>query len=273
MARSACALLIRLTAHHAIFGPLMLDPSPLPAPDTGAGALVILPTFNEVENLGRIVPAVLAVLPDARVLVVDDQSPDGTGDLADELAAADPRVSVLHRTGPRGLGPAYLDGFAVALRDPSVQAVFEMDADFSHPPRYLPDFLVALRDWDVVLGCRYMDGGGVEGWGLHRRLLSRGGTAYARAVLGLPFRDLTGGFKCFRRSVLEELQRTGALQSVRPRGYGFQIEVTWRVWNHGFRIGEVPIVFPDRIHGQSKMSVAIMHEALLGVWRMRFGPW
>ncbi len=243
---------------------------PLPDPTTGAGALIVLPTFNEAENLPRIVPAIRAVLPRAKILVVDDQSPDGTGALADDLAANDPLVSVCHRTGPRGLGPAYLQGFALALQDPTVSAILEMDADFSHQPHYLPTLLQLLADWDLVLGCRYMPGGGVEGWGLHRRLLSRGGTAYARTVLGLPYRDLTGGFKCFRRGVLEALQQDGTLDAVRSRGYGFQIELTWQVWRHGFRIGETPIVFPDRTAGDSKMSLAIMGDALLGVWRMRW---
>jgi len=248
----------------------MAPARPLPDPETGAGALVLLPTYDEVENLPVVVPAILERLPAARVLVIDDQSPDGTGVLADRLAAADPRVSVLHRAGPRGLGPAYLDGFAWALEHTDAVAIFEMDADLSHPPRYLPDFLAALADWDLVLGCRYMPGGGVEGWGLHRRLLSRGGSLYASAVLGLPFRDLTGGFKCFHRSVLQRLADSGDLAAVRARGYGFQVELTWRVWRQGLRIGELPIVFPDRVRGESKMSAAILHEAAIAVWRLRW---
>lgn len=246
--------------------------SALPHPETGRGALIVLPTYNEVENLPRVLPAIRAVLPEARVLVVDDHSPDGTGALAERLAADDPLVHVSHRDGPRGLGPAYLHGFALALQDPTVLAIFEMDADLSHQPHYLPVFLRALADWDIVLGCRYMRGGGVEGWALHRRLLSRGATVYARVVLGLPYRDLTGGYKCFRREVLETLHSDGTLGQIASQGYGFQIELTWQAWRHGFRIGEVPIVFPDRIAGESKLSLAIMHEALLGVWRMRLTP-
>jgi dolichol-phosphate mannosyltransferase len=233
--------------------------------ETGAGAIVVVPTFNEAENLPRIVPAILAALPDARVLVVDDHSPDGTGDLADALAAADPRVRVSHRDGPRGLGPAYLHGFELCLADPDCTHVFEMDADFSHKPEYLRDLLAATAKADLALGCRYMPGGGVEGWGAHRQLISRGGNLYARGVLGLPFRDLTGGFKCFRREVLEGIDRA----AVRSVGYAFQIELTWRAWQAGFLIDEVPIVFPDRVHGESKMSMRIMHEGMLGVLRMR----
>jgi dolichol-phosphate mannosyltransferase len=232
----------------------------------GAGALVVLPTYNEALNLPLIVPAVLAVLPAAHVLVVDDLSPDGTGALADALALADPRVHVLHRAGPRGLGPAYLAGFRWALERPYAH-IFEMDADGSHPPRYLPAMLAAAREHDLVLGCRYMPGGGIEGWGPHRLALSRGGNLYARGVLGLPYRDLTGGFKCFRREVLEAID----LEAVRSQGYGFQIELTWRAWQRGFRIGEVPIVFPDRERGESKMSLNIAWEALVGVWRLRRG--
>lgn len=209
------------------------------------------------------------MLPAARVLVVDDESPDETGAIADGLAARDPRVAVLHRSGPRGLGPAYLDGFAWALRDPTVLALVQMDADFSHPPATLPALLAALADWDLVLGCRYMPGGGVADWGLHRRLLSRAGNRYARSALGLAFRDLTGGFKCFRRSVLARLQEEGQLSRVRSAGYGFQIELTWRAWGQGWRIGELPFVFPDRMVGTSKMSAATLHEALFEVWRMR----
>lgn len=238
----------------------MADPSP-----TGAGAIVVVPTFNEAENLPRIVPAILGALPDARVLVVDDHSPDGTGDLADALAAADPRVRVSHRDGPRGLGPAYLHGFDLCLADPACTHVFEMDADFSHKPEYLAGLLAATKDADLALGCRYMSGGGVEGWGAHRQFISRGGNLYARAVLGMPFRDLTGGFKCFRRRVLEGIDRS----AVRSVGYAFQIELTWRAWQAGFLVKEVPIVFPDRTHGVSKMSMRIMHEGMLGVLGMR----
>lgn len=236
------------------------------SPTTGVGALVIVPTYNEKENISQIVPAILDAVPDANILIVDDHSPDGTGVIADQLAAEDDRVHVVHRDGPRGLGRAYLHGFRWAL-DRDYQFIFEMDADFSHQPRYLPDFLAAAADADLVLGCRYMAGGGIEGWGLHRLILSRGGNRYARTVLGLPQRDLTGGFKCFRRAVLEAMP----LDDIHSVGYCFQIELTWRAIRSGFRIGEVPIVFPDRTAGVSKMSMAIAWEGVVGVWKMRLG--
>jgi dolichol-phosphate mannosyltransferase len=232
----------------------------------GDSALVIVPTYNERENLGRILPEILSVVPRAHVLVVDDLSPDGTGDIADALAAADPRIHVEHRDGPRGLGRAYIHGFQWALQR-DYRFIFEMDADFSHQPRYLPDFLQAAGDADLVLGCRYMPGGGIEGWGAHRLALSRGGNRYARTVLGLPQRDLTGGFKCFRREVLAAMP----LNQIDSVGYCFQIELTWRAIQAGFRVAEVPIIFPDRTAGTSKMSLAIAWEGVVGVWRMRLG--
>lgn len=239
----------------------------MPDLTTGAGSLIVLPTYNEADNLPEIVPAILSEVPAARILVVDDHSPDGTGAVAEVLAAADPRVSVSHRSGPRGLGRAYLHGFGLALQDPGVARVLEMDADFSHPPRYLPALLAASADADLVLGCRYMPGGGVEDWGLRRRLLSRGANLYTRAILGLPHRDLTGGFKCFRRAVLENID----LSAVRSRGYAFQVELIWRAVQAGFTVAEVPFVFPDRRVGQSKMSGDIVAEAVTAVWRMRLG--
>ncbi len=230
----------------------------------GAGALVVLPTYEERDNLPRVVPAVLAALPGAEVLVVDDRSPDGTGELAEAMAREDGRVHVLHRDGPRGLGPAYVAGFRWALARP-YRLVFQMDADLSHRPADLPALRAAADTYDLVLGSRYVRGGGVEGWPLHRRLLSRWGSFYARSVLGLGFRDLTGGFKCFRREVLAAID----LGSIRSRGYAFQVETTWRAWRAGFLVGEVPIVFPDRTAGRSKMSLAIAGEAARGVWAMR----
>lgn len=226
---------------------------------------MVLPTFNEAENLPLIIPAILDAVPGVRVLVVDDYSPDGTGDIADRIAASEPRVRVSHRSGPRGLGPAYLHGFSLCLADPTCTHILEMDADFSHQPVYLPDMLAAAEHADLVLGCRYMPGGGIEGWAWHRRAISRLGNRYARIILGAKIRDLTGGFKCFRREVLETIDLT-AVQSV---GYGFQIELTWRVLQAGFQVAEVPIVFPDRTVGQSKMSSRILHEAMLEVVRMR----
>lgn len=231
---------------------------------SGAGGLVVLPTLNERENLPAIVPAIFAELPKVHVLVVDDRSPDGTGALALEMARAETRLHVLERDGPPGLGLAYLAGFAWALERPYTH-VFEMDADFSHRPEHLPDLLAATAEADLALGCRYMTGGGIEGWGLHRLALSRGGNLYARAVLGLPLRDLTGGFKCFRREVLEGID----FGAIRTRGYGFQIELTWAAVRAGFRVCEVPIVFPDRLRGSSKMSLATAQEAFVGVLRMR----
>ncbi len=235
---------------------------------TGPGhgrALVCLPTYNERDNVGPVVEAILAAAPVADVLVIDDGSPDGTGRVADGLAAADRRVQVLHRTRKEGLGKAYLAGFAWAL-ERGYRLVLEMDADFSHDPRHLPALLAAAEDADLVLGSRYVPGGGIENWGLGRRLLSRGGSLYARLILGIPVRDLTGGFKCFRREVLEAID----LATVECSGYAFQIELTWRALRKGFRVVEVPIVFVDRRVGQSKMSRRIVLEAVRKVWSIRF---
>jgi dolichol-phosphate mannosyltransferase len=229
----------------------------------GRRALVCVPTYNERENVGPVVEAILAAAP-VDVLVIDDNSPDGTGRLADELAARDPRVHVLHRAGKEGLGRAYLAGFAWALaRDYGL--VLEMDADFSHDPRFLPGMLEAAREADLVLGSRYVPGGGTVNWGLLRKVISRGGSLYARTLLGLPIRDLTGGFKCFRREVLEAID----LPSVECTGYAFQIELTYRAFRKGFRVREVPIVFEDRRVGHSKMSRRIVLEALRKVWSIR----
>jgi len=228
-------------------------------------ACVVLPTYQERENLPRIVPSVLDAAAELDVLVVDDSSPDGTGALADELAARDRRVRVLHRPRKQGLGRAYLAGFDVALRE-GYGRILEMDADFSHDPAALPALLAASRDADLVLGSRYVPGGRTADWGLGRRLLSRGGSLYARAILGIPVRDLTGGFKCFRREVLERID----LPTVRTTGYAFQIELTYRAVRRGFRVVEVPINFADRRVGQSKMSRAIVLEALWKVWAIRF---
>ncbi len=228
-------------------------------------ALICLPTYDERENLEPIVAAIHAAVPDVDVLVVDDASPDGTGALADEIATRDPRVKVLHRAGKQGLGRAYLAGFAWALqRDYGL--VLEMDADFSHDPKYLPALLARSQDADLVLGSRYVEGGGTENWRLGRKLVSRGGSLYARTILGVGVRDLTGGFKCFRREVLEAVD----LASVECSGYAFQIELTYRALRRGFRVVEVPIVFADRRVGRSKMSRRIVLEAMRKVWSMRF---
>ncbi|MEC7984870.1 MAG: polyprenol monophosphomannose synthase [Myxococcota bacterium] len=226
--------------------------------------IIVLPTFNEKENLPLIVPAILKALPQTHILIVDDLSPDGTGEIADELSQKDARIHVLHRSGERGLGRAYLHGFQWALQKEYTH-IFEMDADFSHQPQYLPLFLQAAQKADVVLGCRYMPGGGIKGWGIHRLLISKGGNFYARKVLKLPYRDLTGGFKCFHRRALEAID----FQKIRSNGYNFQIEMTWFMHQAGMRFFELPIVFPDRTNGESKMSARIFHEALLGVWQLR----
>jgi len=228
-------------------------------------ALVCIPTYNERENLEPIVRAVLAVDPRVDVLVVDDNSPDGTGQLADQLAAAEPRVRVLHREKKQGLGRAYLHAFRWALAEP-YQYVIEMDADFSHDPKRLPRLLDAAEAGaDLVLGSRYVAGGGTLNWGVGRKLISRGGSLYARSILGVGVRDLTGGFKCFRRRVLESLD----LDAVQSSGYAFQIELTYRALRKGFRVVEVPIVFEDRRVGHSKMSRRIFVEALTMVWKLR----
>ena len=230
-------------------------------------ALVCLPTYDERENLGPILQEIHAAVPGVDVLVVDDNSPDGTGQLADELAARDERVKVLHRAGKEGLGKAYLAGFAWALEH-GYGLVLEMDADFSHDPRYLPVMLQRAREADLVLGSRYVKGGGTVNWGLGRKILSRGGSLYARLILGVKVRDLTGGFKCFRREVLEAID----LPSVECSGYAFQIELTYRALRRGFTVAEVPIVFADRRVGQSKMSRRIVLEAIRKVWSIRFSP-
>jgi dolichol-phosphate mannosyltransferase len=228
-------------------------------------ALVCLPTYDERENLAPMVEAILAQVPSLEILVIDDNSPDGTGALADEIAAREPRVHVLHRAGKEGLGKAYLAGFAWALQR-GYGLVLEMDCDFSHDPRHLPAMLAAAADHDLVLGSRYVPGGGTVNWGLGRKLISRGGSLYARLILGLSARDLTGGFKCFRREVLEAID----LPSVQCTGYAFQIELTYRASRRGFRIREIPITFVDRRVGHSKMSRRIVLEAVRKVWSIRF---
>jgi dolichol-phosphate mannosyltransferase len=228
-------------------------------------ALVCIPTYNERENVQSIVGAVLEADPRVEVLVVDDASPDGTGELADALARSSPRVHVLHRAGKAGLGKAYLAAFRWAL-ERGYRWVLEMDADWSHHPRYLPLLLDrAASDADLVLGSRWVAGGGTLNWGLGRRLISRGGSLYARWILGLGIRDLTGGFKCFRAEVLRAID----LDTVNSTGYAFQIELTYRALRRGFRVVEVPIVFEDRRVGQSKMSRAIVLEALAMVWKIK----
>jgi dolichol-phosphate mannosyltransferase len=233
----------------------------------GRGVWVVLPTYNERENLEPIVSAILAALPEASLLVVDDSSPDGTGGIADAIAEREPRVSVLHRPGKQGLGVAYRDGFRWVLERPDTKAVVQMDADFSHDPADLPRLLAPLmRDADLVLGTRYIRGGATVGWPWYRRLVSRGGTLFARTVLLLPYRDLTGGFKAWRRELVEAIR----LRETSGSGYGFQIETTWWAHRRGAHIIQVPIVFRERVAGASKMSGNIVSEAMLLVLRLRW---
>jgi dolichol-phosphate mannosyltransferase len=229
-------------------------------------ALVIIPTYNERENLPKITAQVLEQDARLEILVVDDGSPDGTGAMADEMAAREPRLHVLHRAKKMGLGTAYLAGFKWALaRDYAY--IFEMDADFSHDPKHLPQFLEAVQGTDVVLGSRYLNGKvTVINWPMTRLLLSYGANIYARLVTGLHRWDLTGGFKCFRREVLAAID----LDAVRSNGYAFQIEMSVRAWKKGFRLTEIPIVFADRTEGESKMSGRIVREAVWMVWRLRW---
>ena len=226
--------------------------------------LVILPTYNESNNLPRVVPPILAQDPRLEILVVDDNSPDGTGRLANDLAGVNPRVHVLHRPEKQGLGRAYLAGFAWAL-ERGYDLMFEMDADFSHDPKFLLDLIAATGSADVVVGSRYKTGVNVINWPMSRLLLSYFANIYVRWITGLPLTDATGGFKCFRREVLAAIP----LEKVRSNGYAFQIEMSFRAWKKGFRLTEVPIVFVDRVEGSSKMSKAIVREAVWVVWWLR----
>ena len=250
----------------------VLDPTSDLAPEAGSirplttGVLVIVPTFNERENIGRLLPLVLAN-PRLSVLVVDDGSPDGTGEIVADAMAADERVHLLRRAGKQGLGTAYVAGFRYAL-ERGAEFIFEMDADFSHDPRYLPDLLQAAETtYDLVIGSRYVAGGGTTDWGVVRRFISRGGNLYARLILGLPLSDMTGGFRCYRAQALRAID----LSDVRSNGYSFQIEMAYRVYRAGMRVGEVPIIFPDRRVGASKMSKNIVGEALINVVKLRLG--
>jgi dolichol-phosphate mannosyltransferase len=232
---------------------------------TDLRTLIVTPTYNERDNLAEFVAAVRASAPSADLLVVDDASPDGTGALADALAAGDPHVHVLHRAGKLGLGTAYVEGFRHALGR-GYDVVFEMDADLSHDPAYIAQFLAAVEAGaDVVLGSRNVPGGGVEGWGLGRHVLSKGGSLYARSILGVDVRDLTTGFKAYTRRALAEID----LDTIRSNGYSFQIETTYRALRKGLQVVEVPIVFVDRRAGRSKMSRRIFAEAVTQVWRLR----
>jgi dolichol-phosphate mannosyltransferase len=242
------------------------SPPQVPVTAADVTSCVVVPTYNERENIGALIGQILAH-PNLRVLVVDDNSPDKTGDLVAAIAQATPRVGLLRRSGKLGLGTAYVAGFKQALAA-GADYIFEMDADFSHDPAYLPELLAAAEArWDLTLGSRYIPGGATVDWGLGRRLISRGGNLYAGLVLGLPVSDATGGFRCYRRRVLEGID----LDAVRSNGYAFQIEMVYRTLKAGFSVGEIPISFADRRVGQSKMSWRIVAEALLTVGRLRFG--
>jgi dolichol-phosphate mannosyltransferase len=227
--------------------------------------LVIIPTYNEVENIPEIVPRVLEQDPGLEVLVVDDNSTDGTGDRVEEMRRNEPRLHCLHRPGKMGLGTAYVDGFRYAL-ERDFDLVFEMDADFSHDPDSLPAFLEAIREADLVVGSRYLHGVTVVNWPLSRLILSYGANLYTRIVTWMPLKDATGGFKCFRRETLQAVD----LDTVHSDGYGFQIEMNYKVWRQGLRVREIPILFVDRRVGVSKMNKKIVWEAMWLVWRLRF---
>lgn len=238
---------------------------PMPRPLTTPG-LVIIPTYNECENIPRLLPRVLNY-PELSVLVVDDGSPDGTGDIVAAETEHNERVHLIRRAGKQGLGTAYVAGFRYAL-ERGADYVFEMDADFSHDPRYLPDLLHAAETaYDLAIGSRYVPGGGTTDWGMLRQIISRGGNIYARLILQLPLSDMTGGYRCYRRAALEAID----LDGIRSNGYSFQIEMAYRVHQAGLRVGEVPIVFPDRRVGASKMSKNIVWEALGNVVKLRLG--
>jgi dolichol-phosphate mannosyltransferase len=233
--------------------------------DSRKRALIIFPTFNEKENIENIVKAALGKDDIIEALIIDDNSPDGTGDIADRMAVNNPRIHAVHRDKKSGLGTAYIAGFKWAIEH-KYDYVFEMDADFSHDPCYLPDFIEAVRQYDLVLGSRYISGVNVINWPMSRLLLSYYANVYTRLVTGLPVRDATGGFKCFRREVLEAID----LDQVRSNGYTFQIEMSMRAWKRGFTIKEIPIIFKDRQHGTSKMSKKIVREAIWMVWWLRW---
>jgi dolichol-phosphate mannosyltransferase len=228
-------------------------------------ALVVIPTYNEADNIPRLVPAVLGQDPGIEVLVVDDGSPDGTAALVRDMMNEDSRIHLIEREKKMGLGTAYVAGFKFALAN-GFEYVFEMDADFSHSPKEIPNFLKKIEDYDLVLGSRYVNGVRVLNWPMQRLLLSYSANVYTRIITGLPVSDATGGFKCFRRKVLESID----LESVKSNGYAFQIEMSYKVWKKGFRIAEIPIIFLDRRSGISKMSKKIVYEAVFMLWTLRF---
>ncbi|MBN2018120.1 MAG: polyprenol monophosphomannose synthase [Candidatus Cloacimonetes bacterium] len=230
-------------------------------------ALIIIPTYNESENIPKLIPKVLSEDKRIEILIVDDNSPDGTADLVKNIMKTNPKVHILEREGKMGLGSAYIAGFKYALEH-NYDYVFEMDADFSHNPDDIPNFLEAIKTNDLVIGSRYITGVNVVNWPFRRLLLSIGASKYVRLITSLPIKDPTGGYKCFRKEVLEALD----LDSVMSDGYSFQIELNYKVWKKGFRIKEIPIVFYDRVNGTSKMSKKIVREAIVRVWQLRFFP-
>lgn len=230
-----------------------------------ADTLIVIPTYNEKDNVREMAHAIFHASPDVDILFVDDNSPDGTGRIIDEMCQVDSRVHVMHRKGKEGLGRAYIAGFKWALKK-SYEFICEMDCDFSHDPAAIPDFRKAALDADLVLGTRYLGGIRVINWPLGRLFLSKGAAVYVKIVTGMPFTDPTGGFKCFRRGVLETIE----LDRIKSNGYSFQIEMTHQAWLRGFKVAEVPITFEERRSGMSKMSASIVHEALLLVWRLYF---
>lgn len=232
---------------------------------TTSQTLVIIPTYNERDNVIQIVPAVLSALPEADLLIVDDNSPDGTGDLAQSLFGSDPRFHLLRRTGPRGLGLSYVDSYKYALQS-GYSRVVQMDADFSHHPKYLPDMVKASENADVVMGSRYCPGGGVENWPAQRKLLSKFANRYVSVITGVQVKDATAGFRCYSRRALERIH----VEEVVSNGYAFQVEMTYRAAIVGMKVVEVPIIFTDRTLGQSKMTKSVIFESILMPWKLRF---
>lgn len=230
-----------------------------------ARSLVIIPTYNEAENITRLIPAVLGQAPNIDVLVVDDDSPDGTAGLVRDMMSVDSRIHLIERPTKAGLGTAYVTGFRFAIEH-GYDYVFEMDADFSHSPKEIPNFLKKIQEYDLVLGSRYIHGVRVLNWPMRRLLLSFSANVYTQIITGMPVHDATGGFKCFRRSVLEAID----LDKVKSNGYAFQIEMSFKAWKKGFRLAEIPIIFLDRRSGVSKMSKNIVHEAFFMLWKLRF---
>lgn len=227
--------------------------------------IVVIPTYNEAENIERLINKIFEVKPDVHILVVDDNSPDGTALVVEKLMANDKRLHLIKRAGKLGLGTAYIEGFKYALHK-GYEAIFEMDADFSHNPEDLPRFLEALQDADLVIGSRYLTGVNVINWPLRRLILSYFANLYTRLITGMPIKDATGGFKCFRAEALKQID----LDKVKTNGYGFQIEMNFRLWAKGFRVKEIPIIFVDRMNGVSKMNKKIILEAIFLVWKLKF---